>query len=464
MLNSFVLQRPADLLFGLLTAGAAIVLIWAGRDLTFFFDEWQLVLNPSPLSPSSLFQAHNDQIFLVPSLVYGVGLELFGMSSQLPYRLVTVIAATTSSVLLYLLVRRRLAASLALVLVLPAMFLGYAWEALLLGLSMNFQIGMAAGLGMLLALDNQSRRGDAAASLLLLVALACGGVGLAFAAGAVVDVLLRRQGRRAWIPGIPLGLFVLWFLLRPGDGSGVDLTGNVLNLPEYLWHASVAAVETLTGSFTLPFLNRPGWLVFPLLVAALLGITLWRVSRGRGEFSTVLPACGAALLAFWLLGGLAMGEGRVPDASRYQYPAVILLIAWVGLLLGGVETPRWLPLAILPLSLFSVASNLVELGNGRAFLAGQTEITRAALGQVEVEGTGPAYTLTEEVTGSPYQRLISSDDYLDAVERLGSPALEAEQIDSLGQRGREAAAGVAMAAAIARGAARNGAPGKAAPE
>jgi hypothetical protein len=450
MLNSGVLRRPADLLFGPIAVGAAIVLLWSGHDLTFFFDEWKLVLNPSPLSLSTLFEAHNDQAFVVPSLVYGLGLEVFGLTSQLPYRLVTVVAATTTSVLLYLLVRRRVPAGLALVLVLPALFLGYAWEALLLGLSMNFQIGMAAGMGMLLALDRQTRKGDVTASLLLLLALACGGVGLAFAAGAVIEVAVRRDVRRVWVPGVPLGLFVLWFLLQTGETSGINLAENVSNLPDYLWRASGAAIETLSGSFGLSFLNRPGRLLFPTLIAVLIGITIWRVAKSGGDVPPVLPACAGALLAFWILGGLAMGEGRVPEASRYQYPAVILLIGWVGLLLAGATTPRWLPFAILPLSLFSIAFNLVELRDGRAFLKRQTEITRASLGQVELEGAGPAFTLTEEVTGSPYQRLIRSDVYLDAVKRFGSPAFNARQIESAAPPGQQAAAGVAMAAAIAR--------------
>jgi hypothetical protein len=449
MLNSGVLQRPADLLFGFFAVGAAIVLLWSGRDLTFFFDEWKLVLDPSPLSLSTIFQAHNDQAFVVPSLVYGFGLEVFGLTSQLPYRLVTVVAATTTSVLLYLLVRRHIPASLALVLVLPALFLGYAWEALLLGLSMNFQIGMAAGMGMLLALDQRTRRGDVTASLLLLVALACGGVGLAFAAGAVIEVAMRKNARRAWIPGVPLGLFLLWFFLQSGEASGINLAENVSNLPDYLWRASGAAIETASGSFGLSIMNRPGHLLFPTLIAVLIGITVWRTARGSGEVPAVLPACAGALLGFWILGGLAMGEGRVPEASRYQYPAVILLIGWVGLLLGGMPTPRWLPFAILPLSLVSIAFNLVELRDGRTFLKGQTEITRASLGQVELEGPGPAFTLTEEVTGSPYQRMIRSDVYLDAVKRFGSPAFNAGQIESAGPPGQQAAAGVAMAAAIA---------------
>lgn len=49
----------------------------------------------------------------------------------------------------------------------------------------------------------------------------------------------------------------------------------------------------------------------------------------------------AALISFWLLGGLAMGEGRSPDASRYQYPAVV--IATAACLMEGIRLPNWLP-------------------------------------------------------------------------------------------------------------------------
>ena len=87
---------------------------------------------------------------------------------------------------------------LALVMIVPVLGLGAAWEALLLALSMNFLIGIATGLGMLLALEFRSRRADLLACFLLCCSLTCGGVGLAFLVGACVDVLVRRDFRRVW--------------------------------------------------------------------------------------------------------------------------------------------------------------------------------------------------------------------------------------------------------------------------
>lgn len=448
--------RPADFLFGVAALAGAAVLIWAGRGLTFFFDEWQVLLDPHPLAISTILSDHNHQWFVIPRIVYGLGLEAFGMTSQLPFRLVTVAAATTCAALLYVFVRRRTSDWLALVMVLPVLVLGASWEGLLLGLSLNFQIGMATGMGMLLALEGRSRRADLLAGFLLLCSLTCGGIGLAFAAGATVDVALRRDWRRIWIVLVPALAFATWFLLsQSGSESGIDYAGNLLHLPRYLADAAWAGVRAGLGLSSSEVLYLAGRYLAPVAVLLLAAASIWRVGFAGRQVSSRFYVAGGILLAFWVLGGLAYSDGRGPEASRYQYPAVVFLVAYLASLLEGLALPRWLPAAILPLALLSTGSNIVQLGDGRDFLLAQTRITRAAIGQVEIEGRGPAYFLTQEVTGSPYQRVIESNSYLHAADRFGSPAYSPEGIVDAGEDARAAAAGVKMAAAIVRSADRD---------
>jgi len=441
-------RAPVLVLIGCLILSAALI-IHAGRDLTFFFDEWQLLLASDPLSLSTLLEPHNSQPSFMTSSIYGLLLETVGMSSQLPYRLVAVAASLACVTLLYLLVRRRTDPWLALVMILPVLGLGVAWEALLLALSMNFLIGIATGLGALLALESRSRRGDLLACFLLCCSLTCGGVGLAFLAGACVDVLVRRDARRAWIPAVPVLLYGLWSFAF-GDEDSPASADNALGLPDYLYKTSAAGIRSVTGLAADLFPARPAFFLSVFIFALLLATVVWRLFFAKRPYSDRVLVAGGALLAFWVLGGLALGEGRAPDASRYQYPSAILLILLVASLLDGLKLPRWLPAALLPLALISLGLNVSQFSDGRDFLLKQTEITRAAIGQVEIEDPVPNFSLVEEATGSPFQRLIETDAYLRAEKRFGSPAYSPAQIRASGPAGREAAGGVAFAAALAR--------------
>ena len=73
-----------------------------------------------------------------------------------------------------------------------------AWQNILWPFQVGWLLSLAAGLGALLALDRGDRRGEAAACALVALSLASSGIGVAIAAGVLVDVLWRRP-RAAWI-------------------------------------------------------------------------------------------------------------------------------------------------------------------------------------------------------------------------------------------------------------------------
>src|SRR5439155_9311953 len=92
------------------------------------------------------------------------------------------------------------------------LFLGTAWEVTIVPDVMTNTYSAAAGLGAFLALDRSDRRGDVAACLLLVAAICCWTLGLAFAVGAGVWILLESGwSRRLLVPTIPLGLYLVWF-------------------------------------------------------------------------------------------------------------------------------------------------------------------------------------------------------------------------------------------------------------
>ncbi|MDQ5895129.1 MAG: hypothetical protein QG596_1390 [Actinomycetota bacterium] len=61
--------RTVDLSFFALVALAAVLLLAFGRGLTFFFDDWQLILAPEPLALGHLLDPHNGQLVAMPRVV-----------------------------------------------------------------------------------------------------------------------------------------------------------------------------------------------------------------------------------------------------------------------------------------------------------------------------------------------------------------------------------------------------------
>ena len=404
--------------FSVLLLVAAAVLVRAGTGLTFFFDEWEILLGRDGSSVASLLEPHNGQTFLVPVLVYKALLSVFGMSSQLPFRLTSVVVASTCAVLLFVHARRSAGGWMALVAVTPVLFLGAGWEALLLPLSLNFLVSLAAGLGMLILLDRDGLEGDVPAAILLALSLASGGLGVAFLAGATVDVALRRNLRAPWIPALPLLLFALWSIGYGGDATSSVTASNLIGLPEYLFEASRSVITSVAGMFDAPLAVTT---IITLLAGAALAA---RMSLAKTPVSRRAWVAGAVLLAFWVLAGLATSEGREAVASRYQYPGAVLLVGFSLALLEGLSVPRLLPILCVPVVVFSVTTNLSKLDGGQQMLLAQSEITRGALGALEAEDARdlPGLNLGAAAGGSRYLSLITAGAYFRAVDRYGSPA------------------------------------------
>ena len=81
----------------------------------------------------------------------------------------------------------------------------------------------AAGVGALLALESQDRRGDALAAALLVLATVSFTSGAAFAVGALVLIALSPGSRgRIWVAILPIGIYVAW--LAGSGWSGCTTT------------------------------------------------------------------------------------------------------------------------------------------------------------------------------------------------------------------------------------------------
>ena len=108
---------------------------------------------------------------------------------------------------------------------------------------------MVAGLGMLLALERRTLRGDLVATALLAASLACSGLGLPWVVIAGVEVLLGgRWLKRAWIVAIPVVLYGAWYVVY-GGGQGIDPAGNPVLFAANAASAVLGAYVGLDVSF-----------------------------------------------------------------------------------------------------------------------------------------------------------------------------------------------------------------------
>ena len=325
----------ARVALALMCAASALTLVILGTRLTFFADDWAFLLDRPGWSVDSLLRDHNGHLSVLPVAIYKVLVALFGLDSQLPFRLVLSLTVVAVGVLVYVLVSERAGRAAGLVAAALLLFLGPAWNDLL----WSFQIGLvgslAAGLGTLLALEHDTPRRNAAACFLLVLSLALSDLGVPFIVAAAIAVALRRRAAQAWIPLVPLALFGLWYVTYGRDAPSAFSSSNVVGLPGYVLDSAASGVASLSG------FAREGWFGdttawgLPLLGVALAGTLLWIVRGGRPS-SRVLIFLGGAL-AFWILAGANYITGREPVSSRYQLVHVTFLLLIAAELFGSIR-------------------------------------------------------------------------------------------------------------------------------
>ena len=95
-----------------LSAVALVVLIGLGRDMTFYHDEWAMILKRD-LSIDGILAPHNEHLSATLVILYRVLLGTVGMGSYWPYLGVTFALHLAVAWLVYAIVRSRPAAARA---------------------------------------------------------------------------------------------------------------------------------------------------------------------------------------------------------------------------------------------------------------------------------------------------------------------------------------------------------------
>jgi hypothetical protein len=399
---------------GALMAIAAIVVMHAGRSTTFFFDDWNFVTQRIDWRPYTLLYPHNEHLSLLPVLVYKVLFETVGLDSYGVFRAVSVCLNLTCGLLFFLYLRRRLGDWPALALAACLMLMGAAAYDLVWPFQIGYLGSLATGLGALLALDRQTRRGDLVACGLVIASLSSSSVGLPVLAAVAVDVLIRPgRARRWWIFVVPAALYGLWYLKY---GVGTADLGNIPRIPGEIWGGLTASLTALTGLSG----EYGGTLALALIAAVII-----ELSRTDG-FNVRLAATLMLPLTFWALAAIARG-GLPPSEARYLYPTGLFVGLVAADALWRFRPSGRVALAVtvvLGLGALGSASSINTFGdNWRA----NAVKTKASLTAVDILGptlVGP------DVLPDPSQPQLYYGRYRSAVEAYGftTPAWSPEEL------------------------------------
>ena len=434
-------ERLVLAVFAFLVVVALVLLYRKGLGTTFYYDEWNFVMNRREWDVETFLRAHNEHLSLLPVLVFKLLFVTVGLDSYGVYRVLLLLLHVVCVALVYVLARERVDPPLALALAAVILFLGAAWNDLLVPFQISFLLSVAAGLGMLIALERRDLAGTMAVAVLLAVSLASSSVGIPFGAAACVHILVRDDRlRRLWAVAIPALLYLGW-LLAYGDptatSGGRTLTtlakDNLSAAPGYFATAVAGAWGAVIGLGV--DWGRPLALASFLVLAAF--IVRSRVMTLR------LLALLAAAAAYWGLAAVFRGHLNAPTDSRYLYlGAILVLLIALELLPPVVTTPRLL-LVVAVLVGASAAANFGSLRGGSQFLQDWSRYVRAELGALELAGPETRSDFAPDPVRAPD---ITAGKYFDAVREYGSPASSTSEIARAGEAERQAADSVLMQA------------------
>jgi hypothetical protein len=312
----------------------AAAILWLSRSYTFYFDEWTFIQGAQDWTWTSYLQPHNEHPSILSKLIYAALLNTVGMRSYVPYMAVLLALHAVNAVLVFEVVRRRAGDIVGIAAAAMLLVLGAGWEDILWAFQIGWLASVACGLAMLLTLQGRSTALTLAATVGLATAsLMFSGIGLVFAAVAVVHIAATPERRRDLLWFLPLGIALgAWYIafghsgtptVRPTPGF------DVLMLPAYIaWGlaGSAAAIVGVTGAPALAVL---------VLAAGAIGFAWWQRRPDPLALSLV-----AGLVTFYLLIAFTRAQmGYQQSASgRYVYIGAVF---WLILLADAARVLPW---------------------------------------------------------------------------------------------------------------------------
>jgi hypothetical protein len=382
----------------------AVLLLYMGRGLSFFYDDWDFVTHDYGGGIHSLLAPHVGNIVLFPVAIYKVLFHVVGLNHYVVFRIVVIALHLVCGGLVFVLAERRIPRVPALLAAALILFLGAAWEDLLWAFQMNYLLSVAGGLAAWTLLDHDDRRNEIAATLCLIVAAGSSSLGIAVMIGVAVELTWRRRWGSGWIVLVPAALYVLWYLHY---GESQITANGLINAPGYAEDLMAAAFGGLIGR-ALEW-GRPLALVGILFVVS-------RVAR-----ALPVPARLAGLLAtglsLWAVTAVARSTISPPESSRYIYlGAVVIVLTGVELLRGVTISPRATVLATFLVGFFAVTGLTVMHAGAEGLRSTSTAVT-AELAAMEIAAAYVPPSYQPDPQRAPQ---IMAGPYLHTVRAIGS--------------------------------------------
>ena len=307
-------------------AGGAILFL--GRSLTFWNDEWRSIAFDGGWS--DFLRPVNEHWSTLPLLAYRGTFHIVGLDSYLPYLAQVVVLHVIAVGGAYVLMRRRLGRLAATLFAIPLLLLGSGAENLFWAFQTGFVGSVAFGVWALVAVEQRGKWSPIVSSSLLLASLMSSGIGLVFVVAVGVRTLLDQPFRRRALAVLPPSIAYLawyawvghdsvgklaspfeigWFVVR-GVAHSTAAVSGFNRLPSGVTLAGVAFVLAFVALGQAAVLRRPR----PLATAGLLAIvTLYVLAgsvRAQRDFDYALISRYVYVAGFFL--ALALADGLEP--------------------------------------------------------------------------------------------------------------------------------------------------------
>lgn len=412
--------RGSALVLAVASVAMLGALVFVGRWLTFWSDEWTFLFRRS--DPEALLRGSDVHLHFFPVLIYQALFRTAGLGSYYPYLAVAWTFHLASAWLLFAVGARLVGWGFGLTAGLSLLFLGSGFEVLLQPGQMGYSLSLATGLLALLLLARPSAEGRPAgrrlgAAVALGVSVTSSALGLILVGLVVVWAGLRRDWP-AVSSALPAALlYGAWFpIWSEATVERLGFTPSALaRIPAFVVNGLGASVAAVAG---VPPYRFPaiGLAVGLGALAAVLGL-------GGRVTALALAALAALVAEFVLVAWFRSGFGvEFTARSGYLYSAAALV--WlVAAGLCASARPRlgaWLrPWVVVPGLVLAILGNLVQLAGAargmRADRAGQVVYLRLLEGLRASPDLDP-----DALTGRPAPR-----HYFRAIDRFGVPRLHA---------------------------------------
>ena len=319
-------------------AGAALIL-WVGREATFFHDDWWYVCGRALDDPGSWLKPHFGHLVVLHVVAFRVLVEGFGLGSYLPFHVALVVSHLAVVAGIYALVDKHAGRWPALGAAAVMLVLGSGYYNLFWAFQMGFVASMALGLWALVALPNRPRL----AAILLLLSVMTQGVGLFYVAAAGAYLVATGRVRATIWLAIPVAVFGVWELLYRASLDSATSTSAV-NIGRFAVAAIIGSIAGGLGTTAIPLIGGSA-------KGALAAVAAVLVSRPTAWRSPLVVACVTGIVVAFIAGGI-LRPGFLPDQSRYVYLGASFVLPLAATLFGSARY-KWVGVVV-----FAVAFTL----------------------------------------------------------------------------------------------------------